>query len=421
MSALQLDPSRVIADLDELADQSGGRFAGADRLAWTDRWREARGWLRGRLTDIGLESCEDAAGNLWASLGGTGPGFVIVGSHIDAVPDGGWLDGVLGLLTALETMRRLTELPGPPPVGVRFVDWADEEGARFGRSLVGSSACAGNLSPDDVRTLTDAGGVTLGEALAANGVDLDRAGAAAGGLEGAIAYLELHIEQGPVLLDSARLASAVSGTVGVERHLMTFSGQAAHAGSTPMRLRRDSLAAAATAVLRIRESAIANRGVATVGNLHSTPGVMTAVAGTTEMQLDQRHLDAGVLAAMLADAVSICHDSAESFDCAVDVRTVFRAAPTPFDPTLVTIAADAVRAAGGGAGEPIPSGPLHDATEIGRVVPTAMIFAQSDPPISHAAIEDSTAEALAVAIDAYGRTVSEVLARADEIAASPGA
>ena len=421
MTVLRLDPGQVIADLDELASHSGGRFAGADRLAWTDRWREARAWLRDRLADIGLEPAEDAAGNLWASLAGERDGFVIVGSHIDAVPDGGWLDGALGLLTALETMRQLNDLPGSPPVGVRFVDWADEEGARFGRSLVGSSACAGTLSPEDVRTLTDAGGTTLGDALAANGVDLDRAGAAAKGLEGALAYLELHIEQGPVLLDTGRLASAVSGTVGVERHLMTFSGQAAHAGSTPMRLRRDSLAAAASAALGIRESAIGHGGVATVGNLHSTPGVITAVAGTTEMQLDQRHLDAEVLAAMLADAASICRASAEAFGCTVESRTVFRAAPTPFHPTLVAIAADAVAAAGGGAGEPIPSGPLHDATEIGRVVPTAMIFAQSDPPISHAAIEDSSAEALAVAIDAYGRTVGETLERAHEIASRPGA
>jgi hydantoinase/carbamoylase family amidase len=421
VTALDLDPERVIADLDALAEQSGGRFAGADRLAWTDRWREARAWLRHRLTDIGLEPYEDVAGNLWASLAGERGGFVIVGSHIDAVPDGGWLDGALGLLTALETMRRLGESPGRPPVGVRFVDWADEEGARFGRSLVGSSACAGNLSPDDVRTLTDAGGVTLADALSAYGVELDGAGAAAEGLIGAIAYLELHIEQGPVLLDGGRLASAVSGTVGVERHLVTFSGQAAHAGSTPMRLRRDSLAAAATAALGIRESAITHDGVATVGALHSSPGVITAVAGTTEMQLDQRHLDAGALAAMLADAVAICRDSAESFGCTAETRSIFRAAPTPFHPTLVAIAADAVRAAGGGEGEPIPSGPLHDATEIGRVVPTAMIFAQSDPPISHASIEDSTTEAIGVAVDAYGRTVGEVLARADEIATSAGA
>ena len=317
---MRLDPARVIADLDDLARQSGGRFAGADRLAWSERWREARGWLRGKLDEIGLPASEDAAGNLWAALEGEREGFVIVGSHIDAVPNGGWLDGVLGLMAALETMRRLRESQEPLPVGVRFVDWADEEGARFGRSLVGSSACAGNLSPDDVRTLTDSGGVALADALSACGVDLDGAGAAADRLQGAIAYLELHIEQGPVLVDSGRLASAVSGTVGVERHLMTFSGQAAHAGSTPMRLRCDSLAAAASATLAIRESAIARGGVATVGSLTSTPGVITAVAGTTEMQLDQRHLDADALAVMLADAEAICRDSARSVDCTLEIR-----------------------------------------------------------------------------------------------------
>ncbi len=416
MSALRLDPGRVLADLDELADQSGGRFAGADRLAWTSRWLEARDWMRAQLVAVGLEPYADVAGNLWASLTGKREAFLIVGSHIDAVPNGGWLDGALGLLTALETMRQLSDRPTPPPIGVRFVDWADEEGARFGRSLLGSSACAGTLSADEVRTLTDAAGVTLVDGLATCGIDLDRAGTAAERLTGAIAYLELHIEQGPVLLDAGRLASAVSGTVGVERHLMTFIGQAAHAGSTPMRLRQDSLAAAASATLQIRESAMTHGGVATVGRLHSRPGVITAVAGSTEMQLDQRHLDADVLAAMLADALTICRACAESFHCTLDIRNVFRAAPTAFHPALVAIAESAVRAAGGGDGEPIPSGPLHDATEIGRVVPTAMIFAQSDPPISHAAVENSPDSALAAAIDAYGNAVDQVLARADEIA-----
>jgi N-carbamoyl-L-amino-acid hydrolase len=265
------------------------------------------------------------------------------------------------------------------------------------------------LVPDDVRNLTDSGDVTLGDALAACDVDLDHALGATKSLDGAAAYLELHIEQGPVLLDTGRLATPVSGTFGVERHLMTFTGQAAHAGSTPMRLRRDSLAAAARAALEIRESAITHAGVATVGRMDSTPGVITAVAGRTEMQLDQRHLDPDALAKMLGDAVGSCRAAAEAFGCTVDVHRVFGATPTPFHPDLVEIARNAVRDAGGGDGEPIPSGPLHDATEIGRLIPSAMIFAQSDPPISHAAIEDSPEAALEVAIDAYGRTVERVI------------
>ncbi|MGZ4306705.1 MAG: hydantoinase/carbamoylase family amidase, partial [Solirubrobacteraceae bacterium] len=338
MTALRLDPQAVIADLDELASNSGGRFAGAKRLAWSPEWEQARSWLRSKLTDLGLEPERDEAGNLWASIDGVEGRFMIVGSHIDAVPDGGWLDGALGLMTALETVRQLARAGTRPPIGVRFVDWADEEGARFGRSLLGSSACAGTLAPDEVRDLRDAEGVALADALAACGVDLDRAPVAAQRLKGAVAYLELHIEQGPVLLDGGRLACAVSGTVGVERHLMTFTGQAAHAGSTPMRLRQDSLAAAARAALEIRESAINHDGVGTVGRMQSIPGVITAVAGSTEMQLDQRHLDANELAEMFAEARDACRRAADEFNCTVQQRDVFRATPTPFDATLVELA-----------------------------------------------------------------------------------
>jgi N-carbamoyl-L-amino-acid hydrolase len=405
----RLDPQAVIADLDELAAASGGRFAGAKRLAWSPDWEAARAWLRSKLQAAGLAPAEDVAGNLWATVPGASEQFVIVGSHIDAVPDGGWLDGALGAMTALEAVRRLAATGTRPPLGVRFVDWADEEGARFARSLMGSSAAAGTLAPNELRGLRDAGGVALVDALARCGVDLDGAVAATSSLASAVAYLELHVEQGPVLLDAGRLACAVSGTVGVERHLITFTGQAAHAGSTPMRLRRDSLAAAARAALAIRDGAIRHDGVATTGRMQSTPGVVTAVAGETEMQLDQRHLDAAKLAAMLSDALAACEAAAAEFGCTAAARRVFAAAPTPFHPALVAAARAAVADAGGGDGEPIPSGALHDATEIGRRVPTAMIFAQSDPPLSHARIEDSPLAALRVAIGAFGRTLGHVL------------
>ncbi|HWI73217.1 MAG TPA: Zn-dependent hydrolase [Baekduia sp.] len=406
--ALAVDPERVIADLRELAAASGGEHAGAKRLAWSPDWTAAREWLLGKLGAIdGLSVERDEAGNLWATLPGDGAadGFVIVGSHIDAVPSGGWLDGCLGLLTALEVVRTLAAADAPPPVTVKLVDWADEEGARFGRSLVGSSAVAGTLDPDDVRGLLDADGVTLQDAMASVGVDLDGASAATSRLDGARAYLELHIEQGPVLLDTGRLASAVSGTVGDERYLITFTGQSAHAGSTPMHLRRDTLAAAATAALEIREVGIRHGGVTTVGAITSKPAVITAIAGESEMMLDLRHLDAGMLATMLAECLVACQSAASTFDCGVDARRVFGATPTPFHPKLVEIATAAT-----GGGPAIPSGPLHDATEIGRLVPTVMIFAQSDPPISHTEVEDSPLDALRVAIAAYGTTVGETLA-----------
>jgi N-carbamoyl-L-amino-acid hydrolase len=407
---LALDVDAVLADLREIHERFGGPD-GARRLAWSPDWQAARSWLREKLDGLPVTVDEDPAGNLWAAYPGSGAaeGYVIVGSHIDAVPSGGWLDGVLGLMSALGVLRALSAGDAPPPVEVRLVDWADEEGARFGRSLVGSSAAAGTLDPDDVRDLLDSEGTRLQDALAACGVDLDAASGATERLQGALAYLELHIEQGPVLLDTGRLASAVSGTVGDERYLVTFTGQAAHAGSTPMRLRRDSLAAAASAALEIRDVGIRHEGVCTVGAMKADPGVITAVAGSTEMMLDLRHLDADVLAAMLTDCLSACDDAAAAFDCTVSSRRVFGATPTPFHPDLVALARRAVEEAGGGDGDPIPSGPLHDATEVGRLVPTVMIFAQSDPPLSHVAIEDSPEAALRIAIDAYGRTVGEAL------------
>jgi hydantoinase/carbamoylase family amidase len=403
-----IDSDRVIVDLDELAAASGGRFGGARRVAWGEGWRAARLWLEAKLRPLPVTVSVDAAGNLWAELEGANEGCVIVGSHLDSVPNGGWLDGALGVCAALGVLRAVAAPGTRPPVSVRLVDWADEEG-RFGRSLIGSSAVAGTLDPDKVRDLVDAQGVRLQDAMASCGVKLDDAAAATVMLRGALAYIELHIEQGPALLHTGRLASAVAGTFGVERYLITFVGQAAHAGSTPMQLRRDSFAAAAGAALAVREIGFTHEGVTTVGGAKSDPGIITAVAGATEMMLDIRHLDAANLATMVAECLAACDRAAERFGCTVVSRLVFSAAPTPFSPELVDIARAAVADAGGGDGPPIPSGALHDATEIGRVVPTVMIFAQSDPPLSHTESEDSPEDALRIAIDAYGRTVSSVL------------
>jgi N-carbamoyl-L-amino-acid hydrolase len=411
MSELVVDVDRVLADLRELADLTGGP-GGARRLAWSDDWLKAREFLLRKLSELPVTVDRDEAGNIWAELSShpsqdRDAGFVIVGSHVDAVPEGGWLDGALGVFAAIGVLRALADQP--PPVTVRLVDWADEEGARFGRSLLGSSAVAQTLKPDEVRDLVDAGGTRLQDALADCDVDLDNAAAAGRRLDGALAYLELHIEQGPVLLDTGRPASAVSGTFGDERYLITFTGQAAHAGSTPMHLRRDTLAAAATAALEIREVGIRHGGVTTVGSMRSEPGVITAIAGVTEMMLDLRHLEADALATMLAECLAACERAAAQFDCAVEPVRIFGATPTPFHPQLVQFAIDAVNEAGGGEGPPIPSGPLHDATEVGRLVPTVMLFAQSDPPLSHTKIEDSPEAALRVAIEAYGRTVGKTL------------
>ena len=172
---LAMDAERVISDLRELDRRTGGPD-GARRVCWSEPWEQARAFLRERLAALPVTVDVDEAGNLWAQLAGEGDAVVVVGSHLDSVPGGGWLDGALGVFAALEVLRTA----GRPAVTLRLVDWADEEG-RFGRSLFGSSACAGTLDPDAVRDLRDRDGVRLEDAV---GIDLDHAGAARGRLAG---------------------------------------------------------------------------------------------------------------------------------------------------------------------------------------------------------------------------------------------
>jgi hydantoinase/carbamoylase family amidase len=404
-----VNADRVLEDLRELARLTGGPD-GARRVCWTDEWVKAREFLRSRLEELPVEVTVDPAGNLWADLPGEQKGFVIVGSHVDSVPNGGWLDGALGEFTALEALRSQAE-GGKPPVGVRLVDWADEEGARFGRSLFGSSACAGTLEVDEVRDLRDRDDERLEDVVARHGVELERVHESNAQLRGARAYFELHIEQGPVLESRGEPAATVLGTCGVERHVGIFTGQAAHAGATPMELRKDSFAAAAQAALAIREIGFRHDGVCTVGGATSEPGVVTAVAGRTEMLLDQRHLDPDKLAAMLAEAREACEQAAADQGCEVELKHLWSIPPIPFDDRLIALARESVTAAGG-KDTAIPSGPLHDAAEMARLIPTVMIFSSSSPPVSHTKEEDTPEGDLRVAIEAYGRTVDAALASA---------
>jgi N-carbamoyl-L-amino-acid hydrolase len=402
-----VNADRVIADLRELAELTGGE-GGARRVCWTDEWVKARELVRSKLEELPVEIETDEAGNVWADLPGEQDGFVIVGSHVDSVPAGGWLDGALGIFGALEVLRQHAD--GDRPVGLRFVDWADEEGARFGRSLFGSSACAGTLDVDEVRDLKDREGERLEDVVARHDVDLAKVGESGAHLKGARAYLELHIEQGPVLEARDEPAAVVLGTVGVERRAAVFSGRAAHAGATPMDMRQDSFLAAARAALLIQQVGLAHEGgYCTTGGASSDPGVVTAVAGRTELLLDQRHLDADELAAMLKEADDACHNAAEEFGCTVEVKHLWSIPPIPFDDRLIGFAKEVL-----GRDTAIPSGPLHDAAEMARLIPTVMVFSKSSPPVSHTPEEDTPESDLKVAIEVYGKTVAATLAAAAE-------
>jgi len=409
-----MNPSRVVADLRELAALTA-TADGAQRLAWGPVWRQARDWFNGKLGEVGISPEIDAAGNSWATLRGRSDRTVIIGSHLDSVPNGGWLDGALGMAAGLEALRMFHGQA--PPVSLKVVDWADEEGARFGRSLLGSSAAGGSLQAADVAHLVDKTGVTIVDALRENGVELSRM-AEAQRFRAAIdaaAYLELHIEQGPVLEALQKSAGVVIGTFGVERHLLRFTGQAAHSGSTPIPMRRDAFLAAAESALAFREiarrySTPEARVVCTAGTVRVEPGIVTAVPGVCEMSLDQRALDAGVLATMLADARAASWRIAAENNVSVEWRPIWRIEPRPFDPGLIELGAEAVREATGDAPR-LPSGPLHDAAEMVPHMPVVMVFAYSANGLSHCKEEDTPEPHLLKAIEAFLRLVEKTVAR----------
>ena len=411
----------VIANLRALAARTSDAH-GAQRVAWGPVWREARQWLDERLTTDGLHAERDAAGNNWITLPGARPDTVIIGGHLDSVPNGGWLDGALGVLAGVEALRRYQGTT--PPVTLAVVDFADEEGARFSRSLLGSSGASGSLVPDTVRDLKDRQGVRLADALAENGVDVNRMPEARQTLDARQprAYLELHIEQGPVLESLGRSTGAVIGTYGVERHVLRFVGQAAHSGSTPIAMRRDAFLAAAETALACRDiarrySTPAVGMVCTVGTVSVEPGIVTAVPGVCEIALDQRALEPAVLRQALADAREAAAHAAAANGVTVEWRHVWRIDPCRFDPRLVELCAEAVHEVTGHAPR-LPSGPLHDAVEMGRIMPSVMMFAMSSNGLSHCKEEDTPEADLEVTIDAFQRLIDKTVA---EVASAHGA
>ena len=402
----------VLADLKALAERTATRD-GAQRLAWGPVWRQAREWFAGRVAELGLGVTTDAAGNNWVTLAGESPDTVIVGGHLDSVPNGGWLDGALGVTAGLEALRMFAGRR--PPRTLAVVDWADEEGARFGRSLLGSSAAGGSLDVAAVRELVDKQGTRLVDALAENGIALDRmldAHAALAKIP-ARAYLELHIEQGPVLESMNKPTGVVLGTFGVERHMIRFTGQAAHSGSTPIPMRRDAFLAAAQTALECRAIALRHStpgagAVCTVGVVKVEPGIVTAVPGVCEISLDQRSLDPRVLAAMLAEAHEAAARAARDNDVSVEWRTLWRIEPRPFDARLIQLCEEAVREVTGDAPR-LPSGPLHDAAEMVPHMPVVMMFAYSSRGLSHCKEEDTPEPYLLQTIDAFLRLVQKTV------------
>ena len=385
----------VVSRLRALDDRSAGR-----RVAWTKTWSDERRVFFDELERLpGVAVHRDPAGNMWAVLKGESPATVVAGSHLDCVPGGGWLDGCLGVYAAAEALRVVAARDERPPLTLAVVDWADEEGARFGHSLLGSSAACGLLDVEAARVLRDADGVSLGDAMAALGVDIDAAPQAASWLENAHAYLELHIEQGPVLERAGRAAAAVSGCLGVRRLLVTLRGREAHAGAAPMDSREDPVLAAASVIPSARNIAIELGGLATTGILRASPGTQTAVAGSVELSFDMRNADLERLEEQERRVRVAIGAAAHEYGVTATAERVWAIDPVAFDIELVSRARAAL--AGSDDGERLVSGPLHDAAACARAgVPTAMMFVRSLGGVSHSREEDSAEEDLVAGIEA---------------------
>jgi allantoate deiminase len=407
--------ARVIADLEQLAKLTTDE-RGAQRVAWGPVWRTTREWFTAKLAELDLTPERDGAGNLWATLPGESKECLVIGSHLDSVPGGGWLDGCLGVLAGLEVLRLYAGKK--PALTIKLVDWADEEGARFGRSLTGSAASAGALDAHgELEHLVDRAGVKLPDALAENGITLDGMMTAKKYFAElrAVAYLELHIEQGPVLQEMKKPVGVVLGTMGVERYTLKFVGQAAHSGAAPIHLRKDAFLAAAQFALACRDISVKYSGktprtrvVATCGVVKVEPNFVTAVPGSTEISIDLRALDGKVLNKMLADAKKAATSAAKEHLVKVTWSPLISISPRPFDETLMKFVREAIKEVCGSAPE-LPSGPLHDAAEMAAIVPTAMVFAMSSPGVSHTRIEDTPKPALDKSIRSFLIAVERTL------------
>jgi hydantoinase/carbamoylase family amidase len=397
----------VADSLEALAQIGGGPDGGVTRLAWSRELFAAYGWIGDQLRELGLEVEIDAAGNLigrWETGTGTP---VAVGSHLDTVASGGRFDGVLGVVAALHAVRLLQEEGFEPERPLWVVAFMDEEGTRFNTALFGSRAFTG----EDVGYLgdrVDADGVALRDAIAAAGFDLDRVdGAARVGDIGA--YLELHIEQGPVLEAEGIDIGVVTSIVGLRGYRVRLRGQANHAGTTPMHLRRDAFAGAARIAVALRDQARCGEGVtANVGKIAVEPGGANVVPGFADFTIDVRAATAVGLAELERVVEETVTRIAAEESLELDLQPTFALEPLELDPGLVDAVERAARTEGASA-KRLPSGAGHDAMVVGRHVPAAMIFVPSRGGISHSPEEYSHPGDVEVGMGVLASTLRESL------------
>jgi hydantoinase/carbamoylase family amidase len=394
--------SSLAADIEEAA-RIGADGGGVSRFAWTPELAQANEWLVGRLEELGLETEIDAAGNVlgrWEAGEGTA---VLVGSHLDTVPGGGRYDGALGVLAGLEVVRALKRDGASLRRPLWIVSFNDEEGSRFQTGMLGSRAFIGDLDPEDWRRRG------VADAMAAGGFDFERLGEAKA-VDRIGAYLELHIEQGPVLEQEGLDLGIVSGIAGLLGFRVRLAGEANHAGTTPMYSRRDALAGAARIVLELREEA-RSRGdmTANVGILTIAPGGFNVIPGIAEFTIDARAGDAGAFARSEGFVRDTLERVAAEERLELEVTETHRKPPTPLDPELRGLLAEAA-AAEGATARSMPSGAGHDAMVLATHVPAGMLFVPSRAGISHSPDEYTSPEQCELGARVLTRAVRALVA-----------
>jgi N-carbamoyl-L-amino-acid hydrolase len=396
----RINGDRLWVDIVATARFGGTDNGGVTRLTLTEEDRHVRDWFIAECRSLGCTIEIDRIGNIFATYPGEDPSLqpIAVGSHLDTQPQGGRFDGILGVLAGVELIRTLKETATVLRHGLTVVNWTNEEGSRFSPAMMGSGVFAGASRLEAIEAVRDRDGTSVLSALEAIGYR----GETPVGHLGFAAYVELHIEQGPLLEAAATEIGIVTGVQGVRWFDVSISGTEAHAGSTPMAQRDDALVAASEIVLAVRD--IARRhppGVGTVGSVG--PNSRNVVPGSVQLQIDMRHpSEAGLdqMQAALEQAIEASHSN-------IALRHIWSKQPVVFDPAIV----DAVRAnavALGLSATEVVSGAGHDAAHIAGICPTAMIFVPSKDGLSHNEAEYSSPEACSRGADVLLQTVLQI-------------
>lgn len=362
-------------------------------------------WMSG----AGMDTWQDAAGNIvgrYDSAQGNAPALII-GSHLDTVVNAGKFDGILGVLCGVACVQALFQTGRRLTYPIEVIGFADEEGVRFGTTYLGSRAMTGQLDPSTFEQ-TDAAGISFRQALADFGLDADQIGQAARHADDVLAFLELHIEQGPVLEALGRPAGAVTAINGQTRLSVTITGEAGHAGTVPMGLRRDALAVAAEGVLAVERECDGNDDVVgTVGILRVTPGAINVIPGEANLTVDIRGKDDVVRRNVVAEVSRAVRKAAEQRNCFAQISVLHEAVSAPCAERMIKIIERAIAAAGF---EPcrMPSGAGHDAAAMAELCDVGMIFLRSERGISHNPAERTSEEDVAVGIDILLKVLDEM-------------